>query len=291
MSWVVLTVAAAFVQNVRSYLQKRLTGRLSVLGAAYVRFVFALPFAWLYCLGVMSLRHADAPLEVNFEFLGYCLVGGIGQVAATVWLLDAFTERNFMAATALSKTETVQAAAFGLLLLGDTLTWASAAGILVSLAGVLLLSGWQRGLRFDRAAWLGLLAGAGFAVAAVSYRGATLALDAGDVITRASLTVAVVLTMQTVLMGGYVLIRDRAQVLRLWQVRWVGVAVGLAGALASAGWFTAMAMVSAALVRAVGQIELLFALATSVWLLRERVAPREIAGAVLILGGILLLIS
>ena len=49
-AWVLLTVAGAFLQNLRSLLQRRLTGDLSVNGAAYVRFLFALPFAWLFLL-------------------------------------------------------------------------------------------------------------------------------------------------------------------------------------------------------------------------------------------------
>jgi len=42
MLWIPLTLAAAFLQNLRSLLQKRLTGALSVNGAAYVRFCYAL---------------------------------------------------------------------------------------------------------------------------------------------------------------------------------------------------------------------------------------------------------
>ena len=45
---------------------------------------------------------------------------------------------------------------------------------------------------------------------------------------------------------------------------------------ASACWFTAMAMHNAAVVRAVGQIELPFTLVTSVWLLNERISRREV---------------
>ena len=36
--WIPLAIAAAFFQNIRSALQKHLKGRLSTLGAAYVRF-------------------------------------------------------------------------------------------------------------------------------------------------------------------------------------------------------------------------------------------------------------
>ena len=55
-------------------------------------------------------------------------------------------------------------------------------------------------------------------------------------------------------------------------------------------WFTAMAMHNAAVVRAVGQIELLFTLVTSVWLLNERISRREVFGMALLAAGILMLI-
>jgi len=43
------------------------------------------------------------------------------------------------------------------------------------------------------------------------------------------------------------------------------------------------------MVRALGQIELLFTLMTSVWLLNERVRRREVLGMVLLVLGILML--
>jgi drug/metabolite transporter (DMT)-like permease len=66
--------------------------------------------------------------------------------------------------------------------------------------------------------------------------------------------------------------------------------VGMVAMAASACWFTAMAMHNAAMVRAVGQIELLFTLITSVWLLNERISRREVFGMALLVAGILMLI-
>ena len=47
--WIPVTIAAAFFQNLRSSLQRHLKGKLSDMGATYVRFAFAWPFAvmWL----------------------------------------------------------------------------------------------------------------------------------------------------------------------------------------------------------------------------------------------------
>ena len=286
MLWVWITVGAAFFQNLRSALQKQLTGALSVNGATYVRFVGALPFALVYLAGVLTFWHEGEVPGLNLAFLVYCSVGAVAQILATMALLAAFRQRNFAGATALSKTEVVQAALYGLLLLGDPVSALVLLAVLLSLVGVFLLGG----LSLDRSAWLGLLAGAGLGVATVAYRGAALALDGGDFLVRAAMTLGLNLVLQTVLMGAYLVIREPGVLARIWQVRGAVVRVGVCGALASIGWFTALALVSAAMVRVVGQVELIFAFATSAWLIRERVHLREVVGALLIVGGIVLLL-
>jgi drug/metabolite transporter (DMT)-like permease len=289
-AWALISVGAAFLQNLRSYLQRRLTGRLSVNGASFVRFAFALPFALFY-LGILATDRSP-PLP-NGMFLLYCLLGGVAQILATTALVGSLVGSNFAVGTALSKTETLQAALFGFLLLGEVLTPPMFIGILVSFIGVLMLSGKAPLKSFvggERAVLLGVLAGTGFAISAVAFRGASLALPDGGAMVRAAMTLAVSLVLQVVLMGVYLRFREPGELERVWTARRTGVWVGLAGAGASAGWFTAMTLTQAALVRAVGQIELLFTFVTAVWILREKVTLREVTGAVLVLGGILLLI-
>lgn len=169
MDWVVITIVAAFVQNLRSILQKRLTGALSVNGATYVRFCFALPFAWLY---LAVLAGGQALPATSAGFWAYCLTGAVAQILGTACLLAAFTERSFAVGTALSKTETVQTALIGFVLLGDQVALLPAIGILVSLIGVLLLMSGvsvRALLRDGRGLMLGVLAGTGIAAASVGF--------------------------------------------------------------------------------------------------------------------------
>ncbi len=292
--WAVITVAAAFLQNLRSYLQRRLTGKLSVNGASFVRFIYALPFAAIY-IGLIATT-IELP-EPDFEFFFYCLVGGVAQILATMALVASLVGSNFAVGTALSKTETLQAALFGFLLLGETLTMPMWLGVVISFVGVLMLSGLLSGkaplkslVSGDRGVILGLLAGTGFAISAVAFRGASLSLPEGEPMVRAAMTLVVSLVLQVSSMGSFLRFTEPHEMGRVWQQRKIGVLVGLAGACASAGWFTAMTLTQAALVRAVGQVELLFTFITAVWILRERVTSQEIIGAVLILCGILLLI-
>lgn len=291
MLWIPLTLAAAFLQNLRSLLQKRLAGTLSVNAASYVRFCYALPFAWIY----LMLLVADASMPpLNGRFWLFCVVGALAQIVATALLLSAFTLRSFAVSTALSKTEVVQAMVLGFVLLGDAVTPLAALGIGISLVGVLLLSGGgalHQALANRRALLLGLLAGTGLALAVVGYRGAALALGQGDALLRAAVTLAVALGVQTVVMGGYLVLREPGQLRRVAAAWRAGVWVGACGAAASAGWFTAMALQTSALVRALGQAELLFAVLTSWWVFREGIRPRELAGMTVLVAGILLLLS
>ena len=47
-AWIILTIVAAFLQNIRNGLQKSLSTLLSAEGAAYTRFVYGLPLAIVY---------------------------------------------------------------------------------------------------------------------------------------------------------------------------------------------------------------------------------------------------
>ena len=299
-AWVLLTVAGAFLQNLRSLLQRRLTGDLSVNGAAYVRFLFALPFAWLFLLACHHGIGSTSWPAPNSEFLLFVVAGAITQIIATSALVAAVSGSHFALGTALSKTEAVQAVLLGLLILGEGVSFMAFGGIAISLLGVFLLSGNIRPkdlVRGDRAVWFGLLAGTSLALCSICYRGAGLALLGPDAeftpvtqtVVVAAFTLAVAVSLQTLVMGIYLRLIEPGQmtlVLERWRP---AVVVGLIAMLASACWFTAMAMHNAAMVRALGQIELLFTLITSIWLLKERVSRREVLGMGLLVLGILML--
>ncbi len=293
--WVPLTIAAAVLQGTRLALQKVLQSNLSDAGATYARFVFAVPLAALY---VVALERGLPSWEgVTAEFLGYGAVGGVAQILGTVLLVRLFARRNFAVGTTLAKTETIQTAFLGALVLQEWPSRSAFVAIAVSLVGVILISGagirWRDALRRTRsgAVLLGLGAGACFAVSAVSYRSASLALLEGGAFHRAALTLLGVTTLQTVLMSVYLRLREPGQitaVLASW--RTTG-AVGLTGMLGSVGWFTAMTLQNAAYVRALGQVEILFTLAVSRFAFGETTKPAELAGMALIVGGILVLLG
>jgi len=295
--WIVITIVAAFMQNARSALQKHLKASLSTTGATFARFVFAAPLACL-CVGLLVVAGGYEIPPPNGRFAVFAVLGGVSQIVATALLVSIFSSRNFAVGTTFAKTETVQAALFGLLILGETVSSGAAVGIAISLAGVMLISfrsggpGTPRPLKnwFDRSAWLGIASGAVFGISAVSYRAAALALDDGDFIIRAATTLGAVTVFQTILMAGYMRYREPGQitaVLASWRVSGL---VGLTGMLASLCWFMAMTLKNAAYVRGLGQIELLFTFAVSYVIFRERGTVQEILGIGLVTLGVLALI-
>ena len=289
--WIPITVLAAFLQNLRSMLQKRAADSLSVNGASYTRVVFALPFAALY-LAILSLRGA-LPLP-DLEAVIYAAIGGGAQIIGTSCLIASFAGGRFALGTAFSKTEAAQTALFGLVLLGDRMSPIALAGLCVSFVGVIVLSGADRADARGaplRTVGFGVLSGAGFAVSAVCYRAAALALPEGDFLARSGVTLGLAVTMQTLMLGAWLLLREPGEVGRVLTSWRSSILVGMTGASASAAWFAAMTLTNAALVRALGQIELLFTFAASALIFRERVRTRDLIGAAFVVAGIWLLIA
>ena len=295
--WIPLTIAAAFLQNLRSSLQKRLTGEMSALGATYVRFAYGVPVAALYLGLLLAVTGAEVP-SAHPLFLFYAAVGGLAQIWGTVLLVALFAYRNFAVGTTYSKTETIQTALFGIVVLGDHLSLGAFAAILISLVGVIAISIAQSHLTLltfwrslgERPTLMGIGSGACYGIAAVCYRAASLSLEHPDFLVSAGYTLVVVLLIQTIAMTAWLHFRhpqELAASFRTWRVSSL---VGLAGALASMGWFTAMTIQNAAYVRALGQIELVFAFASSRLVFKEKTSALELTGIALVVGGILLLI-
>ncbi len=295
--WIPITIAAAFFQNLRSALQKHLKAHLSTGGATYVRFFYAWPFAVLYVWGLQEFGDFAIP-AVNATFLICCILGGLSQIIFTFLLVWLFSFRNFAAGTIYSKTETVQVALLGLLILGDPLSFGAAAAILVSLIGVMALSvadtkitpgNFISSLK-EKVTIIGLTCGAFLGASVVLFRGGALSLGGEGFIMQAAFTLAVSVVLQTVMMGAYLALRERDQ-LKAVIVHWrPSLSVGIAGVLASIGWFSAFTLHNAAYVRALGQIELVFTLIVSVVIFREKIKRLEIVGTLFIVAGILILV-
>ena len=295
--WIPLTIGAAFFQNIRSALQKHLCSDLSTLGASYVRFAFALPVALIYLLGLHLYGEQETGV-FSTAFLFYCLLGGICQILFTVLLLWLFTLRNFAVGTTFSKLETLMVAIFGLLLLDDALTLQLLVAIFVGAIGLFVLSVGQSKLTASgllaglghKSTLIGLGCAASLGLSVVLFRAASLSLQLDSFLLAASYTLVIVLLIQTLIMGAYLRLTDKTEFDRVLS-RWRSASlVGLSGGLASIGWFSAFTLQNAAYVRALGQIELVFTFAVTLFIFREKVSRVELAGIGLITSSITLLL-
>jgi drug/metabolite transporter (DMT)-like permease len=296
--WVITTIFAAAMQAARTAWQKQLTGALGINGATFARFLYGFPIALIYILILSNAAGLQWPAP-NLTFLGYCLVGGIAQIFATSLLIHLFTLSNFAVGTTYSKTEAVQTAIFGIVILGEPPSAAAFVAIIISVIGVFFLSlspGRITGSSIwsawtGRAAVVGLSSGALFGVSAVSIRAAALSLGVDGFMMPAALTLVTITALQTVIMGAYMFLRERDNLMAVVRVWRSAALVGLLGVAGSAGWFTAMTLQNAAYVRTLGQVELVFTFIASRFFFRERIRLREAIGILLIVGGILVLLQ
>jgi drug/metabolite transporter (DMT)-like permease len=295
--WIPLTIGAAFFQNIRSAMQKHLHGKLSTLGAAYVRFLYALPIAMVYFFAVVYLEAHPLP-AINASFLLYALLGGICQILFTVFLLWLFSFHNFAVGTTFSKLETIMVAIFGLILLGDRLTPVVTIAIAISAAGVVILSAGQSKLGINNlilGLWrlptlIGLTCAAWLGMSVVLFRAASLSLSLDSFTVAASFTLLIVLILQTAIMGILIGLREPAQLKKIIQHWRPAALVGISGGLASIGWFSAFTLQNATYVRALGQIELIFTFAVTLLIFREKVSRTEVGGILLIGVSIILVL-
>ncbi len=283
--WIAFTLAAALLQTVRFVLQKRLAATgLSPAGATFARFLFAAPLAALFAALTAWLA---GPLSAAPPpaFWGAVVIGALAQIVATDLTVRLFALRNFAVGVAFTKTETVQVAVVAWAVLGEKVAPLGCIAIAVGVAGVLLMSrGPEAGAPlFGRATMTGLLAGALFGVASVGYRAATLELAPAPFLTRALVALAAATAIQSVAMSVWLILREPGEVRRVLNGWHRTAPVGLAGMLGSLGWFAAFSLQSAAFVRAVGQVEMVFTLAASVLIFGERLKLREMAGIGLVI--------
>ncbi len=294
MTWVLLAILAAAFQTLRFLLQKVLaTGALSAAGATYARFLYSAPFVSGLALAYLAIRDIAMP-DLSARFWIFALSGGLFQILATWAVVALFASRAFAVGITFKKTEVIQAALVGFVLLGDRISLYGFAAIVLGLIGVLVLSAKPgaggAGKLFNKGAGLGLLSGAIFALSAVAYRGAVLEIATDDALLRALVTLAIVTLSQTLAVTLWLRLRapgEITRVLRVWpKAVWLGLA-GLAGSLC---WFAAFSLQNAAYVFAVGQIEVVFSLAVSILVFGERLARRELLGIALLTASILALV-
>ena len=298
--WVVFTLIAAFSQTFRNLLQKGLTATLGTVGATHVRFLFGLPCAILMVGAILWVTPAQR-LTWSAEFWVWVWVGGLAQIVATALMLGAMQMKSFSIATAYVKSEPVTVALLAFVFLGEPLGVLAVLAIVVATAGVVLMSSPGRatvaapesaasqkpaGLTLGAPIALGLGAGALFALAAVGFRGAILALGEDPFFVRAAVTLVVSLAVQTAVLSLWLALRSPGTLMAILKAWRPSLGAGALGSFASLCWFVAFSLQSPALVRTLALVEILFAMALARRLFAQRESARETWGIVLMVVGV-----
>jgi drug/metabolite transporter (DMT)-like permease len=292
--WIPITIFAAFCQNLRTAMQKHLKGKLGTTGATFIRFGYGVPFAFMYLLVLHFVFKHPLP-SPNPTMLIAGALGGLAQIFGTFLLIYLFSFRNFAVGTAYSKTEPIQAAVFGFLVLGEHVSLPAAICILIGIIGVIVISlarvpltiSAVRSSLIGRPALVGLASAAFFGASAVAYRTASLSLEGTGVPMQAAYALVYATMFQTLVMGVWMAIREQDQ-LRAVATNWrSAVWVGASGVAGSVGWFTAMTLQNVAYVRALAQIELVFTFLVSWLVFKEVIVRSEILGCVLIVAAVI----
>ena len=291
MLWAVFTLIAAAAQTARNAMQRELTATLGTVGATHVRFLFGFPFALLFLAGVTIALGESLPRPPAM-FWPWVLAGAFTQIAATATMLSVMGQRSFVVSYAFIKTEPMHVALFGLIFLGDKVTALSAAAILIATAGVIVISLKPGAAQAStlRSTIIGLCSGALFGLSAISYRGAILTLHLQDFVLAATFTVSVGLVIQAGALSLYLWLRDRkvlSDIMRAWRP---SLFAGFMGAFASEFWFLGFAITSAANVRTLALVEVLFAQGVTHFVFKQPTTARERAGVVLVVIGVALLV-
>ncbi len=296
-TWIWVTIIAAISQSLRTAQQKNLRESLGVLGASYVRFSYAIPFAWAW-IAFYSFFY-DQPLpSINLEYIFWITIAGLMQIIFTVLLITLFSHRSFAAGIAFSKTEVLMAAIFEAMILGYFVSFEVGFAILLGVLAVFLLTLSKSEISLSNllsALWtrqtaLGLGSGAFLGFCTVAFRAATDSLEGSDLLMKASMTGGVAVLIQSVIMGLWLWFKARVELIKSFKAWRRAYLVGFFGAVTTACWFYAFSANAVAPVRALGQIELLIALGISFFFFKERPSKKEVFAVSLLTVSIMIVL-
>jgi len=296
MSWILYTFIASALQTFRNLEQKNLHTKLDVLTVSWSRFILPFPFA----IVVVAYNFS----AMSNIFISHCLITSFFQIAGNIFLLQTVKSKNFSIGIAFYKTEVLQTMVIGLLFFNEGISTSGFWAIIVAMTGVIFMSGlvFNGGLKKllqslrNQTALYGLLTGFCFSISAFTLKTSSIILfSLGYSNFQAALTVLlwvlffqniifiIIKTYQKRLVKDFktlILLENKSSFLKTTIFSFLG----------SIFWFIAYGLGKVVYVKAVGQIELVMAIAASHFILKEKLKMPEIFGIILTSLGILWLI-
>ena len=295
-----MAIFAAALQTFRSAFQKRMIPDIGKFGATYIRFIYALPFTFLIFIFWFFILKNEIP-KLNNLAIFYCFIGALCQVLFTLLLMIIFSYRNFAAGIAFSKTEVLFAALIEIFILNIVFLPIINFGIILGVFAVIFLSVAKETTNindvlakisksfFTFSTLFGVLTGLILAGSTVGYRMAIINVE-GHILDATIYLSILAVFIQSIMMGIWLYYYKRNEFRLVFQFWKKSLPAGICGSGATAGWFLAFALATAAEVRAVGQIELIFSIIISIIFFKEKVQRTEIFGICMLIMSILLVI-
>lgn len=287
--WIFITLFAAACQSVRTAYQNTLARESGFLHATMSRSLFGLPLVTLY-LVLCTLLFGWVSFEPGSVFFWAATACAIAQILATYLMLRVFQSGSFALGTLLAKTEAVLAALIGLPLLHYSLSAMAWWGVAIGVLGALVMSvKWQnlKYLHKDVSLIAGLGSGLCFAMTSVMASMASHELT-GSIITRAGVTLWYVLALQSIILCGIQIYKTGDLLSPFRHQLGLSLKVGVFSSLGSIGWFTGFALVNPALVKTLGQVEILGTLYYSKVRFAERISVQQMIGGLMIIVSVVL---
>ncbi len=282
-SWILFTLMAAFMQSWRNAFQKQLSATVDVYGVTLARFLFGFPLAVLYIFWLYQSHPIQLHASFTPMFWVYILIAGCSQILATILLVMLFKQKNYAVGVGLAKSEAILAALIGVMLLQEHLSLLGWAGVVIGGAAVFLLSkGHQQQKLSLSTLMIGVGSGLSFAITSLLVREASLELSALPFLHRAAWVLLCVIGFQCISLLLYLVIFSRKTLKAMWQRIGLTFKVSVCSFMASLGWFSAMSMQSVAIVKTLGQIEVLFSLLISAYFFKEKLARSDHWGLCLV---------
>ncbi|MFI8620095.1 EamA family transporter [Marinomonas sp. NPDC078689] len=287
--WVFITLFAAACQSVRTAYQNTLAKEAGFLHATMARSLYALPLVTGYLLLCIVL-FGGVSLPTGSAFFIAATICALAQIMATYFMLRVFQSGSFALGTLLAKTEAVLAALIGLPILHYGLSAMAWLGIGFGVFGALVMSiKWKNlaNIHRDVSFVFGLGSGLCFAITSVMASLASHSFD-GSIMTSAGVTLLYVLLLQSAILCGLQIVKSRDLMTPFRKSRKLSWRVGIMSGLGSIGWFTAFALVNPAMVKTLGQLEILGTLYYSKYRFSEKMNMRQwFGGAMIVLSVIL----
>ncbi|MCF4008973.1 DMT family transporter [Rheinheimera sp. UJ63] len=281
MLWIPFALLAALMQACRNAFQKQLSKDVSIAGVTMARFLWASPLVLGY-LGLLYYWQPAAIPVFNANFFMFISGAALTQIIATVFMVTLFKLRNYAIGAGLAKSEAVIAALLGVAFFNESLSVLGWAGVMLGAIAIFLLSG----ASLRQFSWpvmlLGLGSGLSFSLGSLWVRQASLQMGL-PFLHGAAWVLAAVILLQSAIMFSYLLLREPATLGVLWQRPKLTLLVSFSSFFGSLGWFTAFSLESVALVKTLGQVEVLFMLLISSLFFKEKLRISDHSGLVLIL--------